>query len=478
VTNKLKAGIFMKKLALVMITVLILSISLSACGGGKKEDAAASTAPIATVAPAAGTTAPEATAEPTKAPESKPVSFKFFSNNPDRKAGQGFAEQLLMDQYMKENPNVKITAETLSPDPQFQDKLKIYNATNDLPEMTMMWGGSRYLSPLVKNEALVTFTKEDFAGQGFIDAAFEPFTLDGKIYGIPKNTDFLVLYVNKKLLADNGLEPPKTEADLFKISETLKAKNIVPIALDGRDAWPLALLFDAVVSRQSGTFATFQKAIDRSGSFKDPAVISGAKKIQDMVKAGMFGKGFLNLDYGGARNLFGQGKAAMYLMGEWEMGLSTDVNFPEDVRNNMIAIPYPASDDGKGKTTDLLAWFGGGYSVASKSENSAEAKKFAIWMFKKENWAKTVWQNGITFPAQAYAEFNTGKETQVQQDLTSILSSATVFSGTNSQDRLSTSTSKGYLDEVTQLLALKSTPEKFADAIDVIADKSHKELNP
>jgi raffinose/stachyose/melibiose transport system substrate-binding protein len=455
-----------------MIAVLLLSISLSACGGSKKDISTESASPKATAAPMA-------TAAATKAPDSnKQISFTFFTNNPDRKAGQGYAEQFLMDQYMKENPNVKITAETLSPDPQFQDKLKIYNATNALPEMTMMWGGSRYLSPLVKNEALVTFTKEDFAGQGFIDAAFDPFTLNGKIYGIPKNTDFLVLYVNKKILADNGLEPPKTESDILKITDKLKSKGIVPIALDGRDAWPLGLLFDAAVSRASGTYDTYHKAIDRTGSFKDPAVISGAKKIQDMVKAGAFGTGFLNLDYGGARNLFGQGKAAMYLMGEWEMGLSTDANFPAEVRDNMIAIPYPASDDGKGKTSDLLAWFGGGYSVASKPANSAEAKKFAIWMFKKENWAKTVWQNGITFPAQAYAEFNTGKETQVQKDLTSILSSAKVFSGTNSQDKFSTSTSKSYLDEISKLLALKSTPETFAAAIDAIAEKSFKELNP
>ena len=32
-------------------------------------------------------------------------------------------------------------------------------------------------------------------------------------------------------------------------------------------------------------------------------------------------------DYGASRNLFGQGKAAMYLMGSWEMGLAADTNF-------------------------------------------------------------------------------------------------------------------------------------------------------
>ncbi|WP_052350487.1 ABC transporter substrate-binding protein [Paenibacillus gorillae] len=457
----------MKKLLTTLSAILVFTAVVTACGGNAEKPATNDGSK------------PANTANTDKKPDSgQKVEIKFFSNNPDRTGGQGKAEQLLIDQYMQENPNVKITVETLSPDPQFQDKLKIYNVSGDLPDVTMMWGGARYLSPFVKNKSLVAFTKEDFAGQGFIDAAFDSFTMDGKIYGIPKNTDFLVVYVNKKVLADKGLEPPKTESDLFKIAEKLKGTDIVPMALDGRDAWPLALLFDAVVSRQSGGFDVYHKAIDRTGSFNDPAVVASAQKLQDMVKSGVFGDGFLNLDYGAARNLFGQGKAAMYLMGQWEMGLSTDANFPQEVRDNMIAIPYPASDDGKSPTTDLLAWFGGGYSVASTTKNTDEAKKFAIWLFKKENWARTVWQNGITFPAQAYDEFVTGNETQLQKDLTEILKSADEISGANSQDRLSASTSKGYLDSITELLALKTTPEKFAEAIDAIADKSHKELNP
>jgi raffinose/stachyose/melibiose transport system substrate-binding protein len=462
----------LRKLFNMLAIIMVCALVVSACGNSNKNSDSSSTASSSESA----SPSPSDSASPSA--DTKPVEFKFFSNNPDRTGGQGLAEQLLIDQYMKENPNVKITVETLSPDPQFQDKLKIYNASDKLPDVTMMWGQKRYLEPLVKNNALVAFTKEDFAGQGFIDSSFDAFTMNGKIYGIPKNTDFLVLYVNKKLLADNGLEPPKTEADLFKITEKLKGTGIVPMALDGRDSWPLALLFDSVVARKSGGFDLYHKAIDRTGSFNNPDVIASAKKIQDMVKAGMFGDGFLNLDYGGARNLFGQGKAAMYLMGEWEMGISSDANFPQDVRDNFVAIPWPASDDGKGKTTDLLAWFGGGYSVSAKSENTAEAKKFAIWMFQKDNWAKTVWQNGITFPAQSYDEFKTGKETQVQNDLTSMLSTAKVFSGANSQDLFSTSTAKSYLDAITEMMASKTTPEAFAAKIDGIADKSYKELNP
>ena len=46
-------------------------------------------------------------------------------------------------------------------------------------------------------------------------------------------------------------------------------------------------------------------------------------------------------DYGAARNLFGQGKAAMYLMGSWEMGLATDSNFSDEFKSNVDAFKFP-----------------------------------------------------------------------------------------------------------------------------------------
>ena len=41
------------------------------------------------------------------------VTLKVFSNLPDRKTGQGLVEQTIIDEYMKENPNVEIKVEAL-----------------------------------------------------------------------------------------------------------------------------------------------------------------------------------------------------------------------------------------------------------------------------------------------------------------------------------------------------------------------------
>ncbi len=60
---------------------------------------------------------------PRKHPEK--VTLRLFSNLPDRKSGQGLAEQMIIDNYMKENPNVKIDVEALAEEP-FKNKLKAY----------------------------------------------------------------------------------------------------------------------------------------------------------------------------------------------------------------------------------------------------------------------------------------------------------------------------------------------------------------
>ena len=41
------------------------------------------------------------------------ITLKVFSNLPDRKNGQGLVEQMIIDDYMKENTNVKIEVEAL-----------------------------------------------------------------------------------------------------------------------------------------------------------------------------------------------------------------------------------------------------------------------------------------------------------------------------------------------------------------------------
>jgi raffinose/stachyose/melibiose transport system substrate-binding protein len=450
------------KQASISLTVLASMIGLAGCGTST------------TTAPAPSAEAASTLPKPTEAPKAEKVSLTFFTNNSDRLVGQGKLEQQLIEAYMQKNPNIQIKVETLSPDPQYQDKIKVYNASNQLPDIISAWGNTNFLKPLVNNKALAEINKDELKDMGFIPASLDGFSFDGKLYGFPRNSDFWVLYYNKKLFADNGLQVPKTEADLLNVVTKLKAKKIVPIAMDGREAWTSGIWFDTLLERASGTWDTSKKGIDRSGSFADPAVEQAAGSMQRWVKAGAFGDGFLNQDYGAARNMFGQGKAAMFMMGEWEMGMAADTNFSEEVRNNIGAFPIPGVEGGKGSADDLTAWFGGGYAVSNNSKHKKEAIEFLKWMFRPDGWAKGVWQNGITFPAQKYDQFMTGKETEVQKDLTKIFNASKTYSGTVAQDKFTPDTQKTFYDAIQKLESNKMTPQEFSKVIDEAADKSAK----
>lgn len=192
--------------------------------------------------------------------------------------------------------------------------------------------------------------------------------------------------------------------------------------------------------------------------------LAAATEMQEFAVIKGLADGFITADYGTSRNMFGQGQAAMFLMGNWEAGLATDENFPEEFRNNVGAIPYPASD--KGKTTDVAAWFGGGYSVAKNSKHPEEAVKFLQYFFAPENWAKQLWQTGSGTPAQNFDEFLTGSESELQKQLIGIFSSITSSSGTPVQDNGTDEFKTKVMEAHQNLLSQLITPEAFLKELD------------
>ena len=51
-------------------------------------------------------------------------------------------------------------------------------------------------------------------------------------------------------------------------------------------------------------------------------------------------------------------------------------------------------------------------------------------MFEPENWTRIAWENGVCMSAQDFAQFSTGNETELQNQLAELVSNATNLSGT------------------------------------------------
>src|SRR5207244_11388869 len=114
---------------------------------------------------------------------------------------------------------------------------------------------------------------------------------------------------------------PATLDERYAVIPKRRGRRLIPMATDGKDAWLLSITLDLLAWRIAGEQALPRKALDRKIKFTDPVFVQAARELQQFVRSGLFQDDLMVSDYGAARNLFGQGKAAMFLMGSWEVGL-------------------------------------------------------------------------------------------------------------------------------------------------------------
>jgi raffinose/stachyose/melibiose transport system substrate-binding protein len=327
------------------------------------------------------------------------------------------------------------------------------------------------LKPLVNGGFVTPLDRSTFEGLGYLPGALDSNTYGGKLYGIPVSADLWVIYYNKKLFKDAGIDHlPTTLDELTALIPKFKAKGIIPMSTDGKDAWPLAITFDVLAWRIAGQRGLSSQALDRKIKFTDPVFVQAAHELQQLVKSGLFQDDLMVSDYGASRNLFGQGKAAMYLMGSWELGLGTDKTFSQEFRDNVDAFKFPILKNGKGGPDDLMAWYGGNYVISSATKNLELDKQYL--QFYAKRFPELAWEKQVTLPAQTVKP--RPNDTPVAKTILKIVSEAKAASGTPTVD-LSTPRFKDDTENaIRELCSSLITPEVFVKKLDTSAEKTAK----
>ena len=361
------------------------------------------------------------------------VTLKVFTNLPDRKNGQGLVEQQIIDGYMKENKNVTIKVEALDEEA-YKTKFKAYSMEG-MPDVVSIWGQPSFLDEVLDAGVLAELNEDDYKDYGFISGSLDGFKKDGKLYGLPRNTDVAGFYYNEKMFKENGWTVPKTYDELLELAKKINDKGIIPLAMDGGDGWPMAVYLSDILYKLTGSdySSTVSDAI-KKGDFSDANIKKATEILKQTADAKMFQKGYDSQDYGTAQNLFTNGQAAMFYMGSWEASMALNEDIPKEIRENIRVFTMPIIDGGKGKATDIAAWNGGGYAVSSKSEHKEEAIKFLNYMYQPDKLSKYGWENGVGMSAQDQSAYMTGKETKLQMQFVDAVNNATSLSGTPIND--------------------------------------------
>ncbi|MFF8032199.1 MULTISPECIES: ABC transporter substrate-binding protein [unclassified Streptomyces] len=296
-------------------------------------------------------------------------------------------EKRIVETFNKTS-DVKVVLDTI-PGADYQKKLQTIISTPQAPDVFFNWGGGS-IKPFVKAGLLMPLDdfieKDPDLENKFLPSVFDNAAVDGKPYGIPmRGTQPVLLFHNKKVLDEAGVEPPKTWDELLDAVEKLKDQGVTPIALGGGDVWPTQMWFQYLYDRVAGP-GLFEKAVGGDKSAWESADSKKAlSMIKELVDTGAFGKNYDSVKYtnGGSVQLVSSGRAGFELMGSWYYSQQL-TDHPEFAEKDLGYTAFPTVEGGKGDPKSIAGNTNNYYSVMKRTKHPEAVAEFLKLMYSDD----------------------------------------------------------------------------------------------
>ncbi|AOS61229.1 extracellular solute-binding protein [Actinoalloteichus hymeniacidonis] len=194
---------------------------------------------------------------------------------------------------------------------------------------------------------------------------------DGRTYAVPQVTDTLALLYNRELLAEAGVEPPTTWAEVEESAEALGGESTIFLNNDAYYALPFIYGAggDLLDTENQEILVNATEAVDGLSTAKDLLDAGAAQTALDQGNS-----------YGNMKAAFTAGDVAMIIDGPWAIAELLDGAAFEDPENLGIA-PVPGPTDGEGNSP-----VGGhDYVIRQGSSATESAQDFIACMSSTES---------------------------------------------------------------------------------------------
>lgn len=357
--------------------------------------------------------------------------------------------------YEEEHPDVDIQTEILGNE-QYKEKIKVLSASNELPDVGITWAAG-YMQPFVDGNMFAPL--DDIVQKDkFVAGTLDAFSVDGTTYSLPLELNITPVYYNKEIFAKYNLEAPKTYDEFLNVVQTLVDNGVTPATLGNKDRWTGSMWYMYLADRIGGP-EVLNNAINRTGSFEDPALVKAAEEIAKLVDMGAFVKGFNGLSNDEAKGYFMNEQAAMYLMATWELpNYTTSPDVAQEFKDKIGYFKFPTYEGGKGDIDSYVGGPGVGLFVSEQSKVKDEAKAFVSYLV--EEWGKRSVVDAGVIPATVVDTSN-GDLDQMYIDILNDLGSASNLT-LYADVQMSAGVADVHLNQIQALFGGQTTPEEFA----------------
>ncbi|SDQ19178.1 ABC transporter substrate-binding protein [Virgibacillus salinus] len=294
-------------------------------------------------------------------------------------AGEEDGLLALIDLFEKEHPEIKVENAAVAGGAGTNAKAVLATRMqgDDPPSTFQVHGGDELNEGWVaagKMEPLnELYEKNGWKGK-FPEELIDLVSKDGDIYSVPVNIHRgNVIFYNKKVFEDNGIEEPETFEEFFAASEKLKKAGITPVALGDKNSWPATQIFENVLLGVLGP-DDYKKLFAGEIPFDDERVVEAAEQFGKVLDN-------INEDHA-ARNwqdsaqLVSNGEAAMINMGDWAKGYFVN-DLDMETNKDFGFFEFPGT---KGEFQVITDTFG----LPKGIENPKDVKEFLTFLGSTE----------------------------------------------------------------------------------------------
>lgn len=398
------------------------------------------------------------------------ASYWFLSVQP-----QEGVRTRAVERFNKANPSGQIAFTAMQNDA-YKTKIKTAIGAGQAPTIIWGWGGGTlrtYVQAGQVEDLTPWFEQNPAVKDRLFASSFGAATIDGKIYAMPAETmQPIVLYYNKKIFEQVGVEPPESWGDIMALVPKFNAAGIAPFSLGGQSRWTNMMWLEFLFDRIGGP-EVFQAVFDaKKDAWSHPAALDALTKLQDLVKADGFIKGFSSItaDSNADQALLYTGKAAMMLHGGWTYGgMSTDGG--DFVSGGHLGyMNFPPVEGGKGDPSNTVGNPGQYLSISSKAtpEQKEIAKKFfATAVLNDEDVKEWAGTGAVPIVNGADSAFAASKDAEFLKFVYGIASNAKSFAQSWDQ-ALSPTAAEVLLDNIAKLFQLSITPQQFVSNMNAV----------
>ncbi len=377
------------------------------------------------------------------------------------------AMNMIAEDYMKENPDVKVEFEVISDRSTYNQKLKILAASNELPDLFDSEGDT-LLSEIASTGALVDVDGlyKDLGYDRMMNIGENYARLsDGKLYSLAWENNIEYFWYHKDLFKKAGIQKtPETFDELLDTCQQLKDAGITPIST--WPGWALLRWMAFIPYRLEGN-DYIEKLKVGEAKMGDPVGIQAANFFQKLGTE-YFQPGWSTSDYTSALENFISGNAAIYYIGTWQFSSFMDEN--RELKDDYAYFYMPSMEGAVNGRTDMWANAGTGTSI-SKDKYDDQLKDFIKYVL--DSYPETAFYKTSVMPPMDF-DTTLGTFSDFDQKVMDDCNNLTDY-GYSWDVRMDSATVEVMNKEIVNLGMGAITPEEFAQRIDAaIAENAPK----